>query len=295
MNLSHLLVSPPPAAVWLLAADRVAVVRRDRGGALEGAAAPLPEGAVVHGAMGLQGVDAESLAPVLAGLGGAGDRGRRPAVLLPTSWVRCHLLDVEGIRRRSELEEVVRWRLRKLLPAPPEELRLALEPLESRDGRRRVLCVAGLERALSELENAFSRAGMSVGVLTPRLFAVAEPEDGWSLTVEVAADSVAALAFEGPALRLLRLRGLTSRSDVVSAALGELRLLVEYLRSRLGADGEVTVAVAPDAAMDLEPLERWVNGREGLVWRRSAGPPVPGVELPAACRLAAARVLGGAA
>ena len=72
-------------------------------------------------------MDRKGLQEVLARLQERVAGCRRAAVIVPTAWVRTHLMDFDELPRRSlELDDVVRWRLKKLLPVLPSELRVSV-------------------------------------------------------------------------------------------------------------------------------------------------------------------------
>ena len=92
---------------------------------------------------------------------------------MPTSWLRSFLIDVERPPRKDEeLHDVVRWRLKKLLPVAPTDLRLSIVRLPEIDGQKRLLVMAGIERAMHAIESAFGSIGVEVGLITTRLFAL---------------------------------------------------------------------------------------------------------------------------
>ena len=108
------------------------------------------------------------------GPGEAGAAGRQAAgpgtVVLPTAWVRCVQVETGGLpRQRREAEDVIRWRLKKLLPCRPEEVRLDFLPA---GGDGRVMVVLALDHPLSVIEDALAAAGMKVGRIEPTVLAV---------------------------------------------------------------------------------------------------------------------------
>jgi hypothetical protein len=176
MTLQELFTSPPPATGWSLDTAMAAVVRRQSKGGLRCAAAELPDGTFEVGPVGLQAVDEDALRPVLTRLQEEVDGSKRVSIVVPTGWVRCHLLEFENLpRRRTEVRELVIWRLKKLLPVPPASLRLAIVPVPPRtdNDTRRLLVMVGVERALAALEGVFESVAASPGIVTPRLFAIA--------------------------------------------------------------------------------------------------------------------------
>jgi len=93
--------TPAPRTAWALAGDTAAVVHNDRKRGPLCAGIALEPGVLEVGAVGLQGVDRERLAPVLANLQARVDGARRASVVIPAGWVRGHLLELEEVPRLS--------------------------------------------------------------------------------------------------------------------------------------------------------------------------------------------------
>lgn len=268
-----LLHSRPPSTVWFLSSDGATVAVRQRSGVWSTATVGFDGDPFTLGAVGLHGVDAEALRTRLGELQQEAQAGGRPVVVLPSTWIRCHILELSGVpRRRAEMEEVVRWRLKKVIAVPPAELRLSVVPLGKADGRHRLLCVVALERAVAALEQVFAGFGIEPGVVTPRLFALPLSGDGWRVLFEAERTSLAAKVLAGEDLRLVRLKTLSSTTGPVSAVRRELRLLAAHLRDV--ADGS-EVAVTVLGSDPVLTAEGWavVDAEPGLT-RHEARPAV---------------------
>ncbi len=96
MNWKKLLTTPPPSTCWSLDAQLAAVATRDGKGELIGQVQPLIEGAVEIGPVGLHAVNRELLEPALTEALADLKPSRRVAVVVPTGWIRTHLLDFEA-------------------------------------------------------------------------------------------------------------------------------------------------------------------------------------------------------
>jgi len=152
MNWEKLLTSPPPETGWDLGTAQAAVVHRTGPEELHCAVEDVPPGAFEVGPVGLQAVDREALAPVLTRLKGAAEGTTTAAVVVPTGWLRAFLLEADKLpRRESEVLDVIRWRLKKLLPVAPADLRLSVIRVGEAEGRRQVMVLAGIERAVLSL------------------------------------------------------------------------------------------------------------------------------------------------
>ena len=289
MNWQRLLTNPPPTTAWLLDGTVVAGLRWDSDGSIRCGVEAMPEGACEVGRVGLQAIDKDRLAAVIDAVNERIDGARRAAVVLPTGWVRTNLFEFDEMpRKRAELSQVVRWRLKKLLPVLPSELRLSAMPQRA-DGRRRLLvCMVGVERAMADLEETFSRVGIVPGLMTPRLFALASgPAAGRQLLVQQEEGFLSLLLVVDDVVRLLRTKPLATGSTADSAVPGEMRLALQFIRSDLGVDGEIVVYLSTESETLTVELAEW--------WKRQAAVRLeePMVMLPFADPALADR-LGGA-
>ena len=108
----------------------------------------MPQGVCDVGPVGIQTVNRDRLSTALGAVQGRIDGARRAAAVVPTGWIRTHLFQFSDLpRRQSELDQVVRWRLKKLLPVLPSELRVSAIPQRAVDGQKPLLCMVGVERA----------------------------------------------------------------------------------------------------------------------------------------------------
>ncbi len=259
--MKRLLSSPPPSTVWLLDDVLAMVARRDRKGGVHAAAAPMPSGAVEIGPVGLQAVHAEPLRSVIQPLHEKVEGSHRAAVVVATGWTRCHLLDVERVpKRRAEMEEVVRWRLKKLLPVLPTELRLAAVVQTLDGGRRQLLCLAGFERGFAGLESVFSGIEVEVGLITPQLLAMAQavPAAPARLLVQQEKGFLSMLLAQRQVARLVRTKPLPGAGDVRASVEQELHLALGFIRERLGVAEPLRVLpLCADAEVDRLLRDRW--------------------------------------
>jgi hypothetical protein len=268
MNWHQLFTSPPPAAVWDLDMEDAAVVHRVNPGEFHCASEGLPSNAFEIGPVGLQAVNRKLIETPVAKLRGAAEGTTTAAVVVPSGWLRSFLMPAEQLpRREREVEDVVRWRLKKLLPVSPTELRLSIVRLPEIGGTRQIMVLAGVERAIAALEEAFIEVGVEVGLITTRLFAVAGgmPADQHpAMLVQVEDGYLSLMVIQGGVPRLLRTKLLPPRLETVEAIERELRLTVEFVRDRIGLDGELHVTiVCPKPALDSD-LRAWLSGRAGV-------------------------------
>ena len=183
---------------------------------------------------------ATALAPFLAQL------PRTPlALLLPTRYFRAFALDLGGElpKRRSEVDAMLRFRLKRLLPYKPEAARLAFRPDDAAPGR--LLALAAYEPVLRQWEHAIQACGFSAGWVLPASFAalaawrIDSPDrdpaqtDAVRLLIDCDGAGVNLIAARGGAPLLLRSKALLSGESAAALAGGEAALTAAYLRDKL--------------------------------------------------------------
>ena len=267
MTLQELFTSPPPATGWSLDTAMAAVVRRQGRDELRSAASELPDGTFEIGPVGLQAVDEDALRPILTRLHEEVAGSKRVSVVVPTGWVRCHLLEFDSLpRRRAEIRELVIWRLKKLLPVPPASLRLAMVPVPPRtdDDKRRLLIMVGVERALAALEAVFESVGASPGIITPRLFAVADAFDKVPrlFVVQQERGFLALILVLDGTPAVIRTKPLAG--DDWSVVERELGLTVGFAARTFDVEAGLEVALSVEDRVLADRLQGWVASTEGV-------------------------------
>lgn len=269
MNWEQLLTSPPPATAWDLGENESLVVHRTGPGELHCAAEDVPSGAFEVGTVGLQAVHEDAVSPVLTRLKGAAEGTSTAAVVVPTGWMRSFLLEADKLpRKESEVHDVVRWRLKKLLPVAPTDLRLAVVRLPEVMGRRQVLVLAGIERAVASLESIFRAIGVEPGLITTRLFALVPrtpPSERPLMLIQLEPGFLSLLLLVDGIPRLLRTKLLSPGAASGDAIVRELKLDLEFIRDKIGVGDQIEVKlVCEDDASGAE-LKRWVAGQDDVV------------------------------
>jgi len=217
------------------------------------------------------------------------------SLVVPDAWLRSVFTDCAELPRAAQArDEVLRWKLRRLVPFRVDELRLgAVEvtplpgPPENESEPRRVLLGFGLEQLLAQLEDAFAAAGVRIGQITSvslALVSALEPAEGGDVeALAVVEGEGYSLVFTRQSPRraepvLHRYKGIAGGPpEAASSALvaRDLRLTANFLEERLGGArlGRVVLVAPPEA----EPV--WMERlREGL----GASPqPLDGRHLPA--------------
>lgn len=274
MKIPDSFTSPPPATGWSLDTEVAAVVRRQAKTELRCAAVDIPEGTFDIGPVGLQAVDEDKLRPVLTRLQEEVEGSNRAAVVVPTSWLRTHLLEFEELpRRQADIHDMVMWRLKKLLPVPPSSLRLATVAQPPTEGDcRRLLILVGVERAMAALEAAFESVNVSPGLITPRLFAVAGSSDLGSpmLTIQQEAGSLSIMLLLDDSPHVVRTKPLVASDWAVVER--ELVLTMAYIESRFGVKDGMTVGLSVEDEHLGDRLKNWVDEEASLTVASTPAP-----------------------
>lgn len=278
MNWERILTSRPPSTGWVFDSEMVAVAHRSKTEEIHCTAEDLPGGVLDVGPVGLQAVHDEALGPVLARLKGVAEGTGTAAVIVPTSWLRSFLIDVDRLpRREEELQEVVRWRLRKLLPVPPAELRLSVVRLPESEGQRRLLVMAGIERAIAGIEACFAAVGVEVGLITTRLFSLVPRlarESAGTLVIQHEESFLSLLLLVDGVPRLLRTKPLARSDQDDTTVLREATMTLGFIRESVGVDGEIEVRLSCERPETDAYMRGWLAEQTGLVpAAETMGPP----------------------
>jgi len=139
---------------------------------VETAEVELPEEAIGSGLLGAPGREPARLEAAVAELVASLDETVREASLVvPDAWLRVAFTDVAELPTGAQREDVLRWKLKRLVPFRVDELRLtsvevAPLPLQPSEEPHRVLLGFGVESLLAQLEDAFAAAGVRIGRIT---------------------------------------------------------------------------------------------------------------------------------
>ena len=101
---------------------------------------------------------------------------REASLVLPDAWLRLTFIESLELPRAAEArDEIVRWKVKRLLPFRVEDLRLVAEPvapLPQQSEPKRLLVAYALEALLVQLEEAFAAAGVWLGRITSESLAL---------------------------------------------------------------------------------------------------------------------------
>lgn len=202
---------------------------------------------------------------------------KEASLVIPDSWFRVTFTDVEQLPSKpSERTDILRWKLKRLVPFRVEELRLAAEEVEPlpegtpEGGAHRIILGFGLEALLAQLEEAFEDAGIHLGqILNASLAALTllegDPSTEGLTALALVEDGGYTLAFSRHGEPVLhRFKG--STSEVAASARGsfvqrDLKLTRKFLDEQF--PGETVERVVLASPPEQEPDWRvWLE--EGL-------------------------------
>ena len=266
--LSSVRESPAPAVAVEIAANRVSAASLDwRGGApviAAHAVEPLPVGALVPA---LTAVNTHDRAAVVAALGRVIERIGRPrrvGLILPDTVAKVSLVRFERVPPRTQdLDQLVRWQVRKTAPFPIEDAQVSYVPgRRAADGQEFIVSLAR-RSVVEEYEGLCGDVGAHAGLVDLSTFnminavlAAAAPTADW-LLVNIAADYTSIALLRGPDLIFFRNRatdGEGTLADLVHST-------TMYYEDRLQGAGFTRVILAGAGSADADHLRRSVEER----------------------------------
>ncbi len=231
------LEAPLPDAVFQVAARSLAGIRvfpreRSVGGRFimalpDGAVRPAFEGANIGDPALLESKVREGMAKLGLGQGTA-------AILFPELCARVFLLPLESSPASDkERDQIVRWRIGKMMPQLPENARFAHQSIGSGNGERILAAVARPE-VVREYEEVFIRAGLAPGNVTvPSLSLLgllpAGSED--ALVVDVEDDSLSITAVVGAEPALFRQKPFVLEREPGTPLAGRINALITEIEN----------------------------------------------------------------
>ena len=257
--LSTLRESPAPAAAVEIAADRVSAASLERRGTQAvvsaHAAEPLPEGAIVPA---LTGTNIHDRATVVGALNRALERIGRPrrvGLVVPDVIARVSLLKFERVPARAQdLDQLVRWQVKKGLPFPIEDAQVSYVPaMRHEDGQEFLVSLARRDVVL-EYEGLCTEAGAHAGVVDLATLSVINavlagagaPTADW-LLVNMAASYTSIALLRGSNIIFFRNRA----ADTEGTLADLVHQTAMYYEDRLTGGGLSRVLLAGAAAAEV--------------------------------------------
>lgn len=265
MSMLSIREAPAPAVALEIAADRVSAASLDwRGGKAyiaSHAVEPLPDGVVVPSLTASnirdRAVLATSVNRVLERMGRPG----RIGLVVPDVVAKVSLVRFEKLPARAhDLDQLVRWQVRKSAPFPIEEAQVSYVPgAHAADGHELIVSLAR-RNVVEEYERLCAEAGAHAGLVDLATFNVvnavlagsAAPTADW-LLVNIAADSASIALLRGPHLIFFRNRA----ADTDGTLADLVHQTAMYYEDRLQGGGFSRVLLAGGAgARDTAGVEQ---------------------------------------
>ncbi len=179
--LAKWLASPPPDAAVEIAPERVSAAAASRGGSGGAALAvqahavePLPPGAVVPSLTSQNIVDPAAVAAaVRTVLGRLGTRPARVALIIPDLAAKVSLLKFDQVPdKREDLDQLVRWQVRKSAPFPIEEACITYTAGLRDAGAGEFVVALARRHVIEEYEQVCAAAGVYAGLVDLATFSI---------------------------------------------------------------------------------------------------------------------------
>lgn len=169
---------------------------------------------------------------------------KRWSVALPDAAARTIVVALESKpSSRSELNEVISWKIERVVATPPGELRTTRQRISPAAGHDRYLVTVAHNEVLSQYESVFAGLGWNAGLILPRHMGEAQwlmwdDSPGDKMLVSANRDGFTSLIIRNSELSLVRtvVCGRESISD-------ELHRFALYYLDRLAGDGGVQNAL----------------------------------------------------
>jgi hypothetical protein len=265
--------APPPTAAVEIAAHHVSAACIDRrGGRLvvsSHAVEPLPEAALVPSLASPNVRDKAEVAAAVGRVLGAVGRPKRVGLVIPDPVAKVSLVRFEHVPpRRTDLDQLVRWQVRKAAPFPIEDAQVSyVRGLSAADGQEFIVTLA--KRAVvQEYEELAAANGAHAGivdlstfnVVNAALAAATPPAADW-LLVHMASDYASIAILRGAGLMFFR-----SRAAEDEGTLADLvHQTAMYYEDRLQGAGfdRVMLCGASVHAADVDQICRSLQDRLG--------------------------------
>lgn len=227
MTLPAFLQQAPPAVAVDIAPGRVAVARIERRPAGPVLAAhaveALPDGAITGALAGPNMADvAVVAAAVERACSNAGGHRGRVCLVVPDSIARVSIVRFESVpARAADLEELIRWQVKKTTPFPLDDAVVAFTPGAAVGGGQEFVVTVARRDVVEQYESACASAGCHAGVVdlatfnvTNAVLAADQSAQGDWLLVHAAASYVSLAVLRDGHVIFYRTRGEESEGSI---------------------------------------------------------------------------------
>ena len=273
--LTSWLASPPPDAALELAPESVsgAVVsaRGSEATVQSFAFEPLPAGALVSSLTAQNLVDRAAVVAAIKAVVDRIGRPRKVALVVPDLATRVSLVRFDQMpSSREDLDQLIRWQVKKSAPFPIEEASLTWTPgSQAIDGGHEFVVALARRDVIREYESACESAGLHAGLVDLSTFSVVNcylaggrvPTGDW-LVVQVRSDYTSIAIMRGGDVIFFRNRG-EGEGDALADLVHQTTM---YYQDRLSGQGFTRVLVGGTGRPggDLEMARRGLEERLGV-------------------------------
>ena len=219
------------------------------------ASEPIPNGLVMPGLAALNISDVPALSQIVGKTLGqlGGGKPSRVSLLVPDTVAKVSLLKLEKVpARSSDLQEIVRWQIRKSAPFPMEQAVLSISPgARGADGGSEFVVALSRADVIQQYEQACLMAGAHAGLVDLSTFGVingilasATPPSGDWLLVHVTDTYLTLAVVRDNALLFFRNRG--EDEGTLSDLIHQTAM---YYEDRLSGGGFARVVIAGAARL----------------------------------------------
>lgn len=258
MSLRALFQTPPPDVAIEIDHAHVAAARLVWRGNQAVVAAhaheALPAGAVVPSLASLNIADVPAVAKVVARVLAELGKPSRAALVVPDTVAKVSLLKLEKIpAKAADLNEIVRWQVRKTAPFPIEQAVLSVSPgVAAADGSREMVVALARADVIQQYEQACLMAGAETGLVDLATFSVlngilavpARPAGDW-LLVHITDTYLTLAVMRDEALLFFRHRGEEAEGTLADL----IHQTAMYYEDRLHGAGFARVLIAGGARL----------------------------------------------
>jgi len=269
------LASPPPDAALELAPDSVSgavVSARGAEATVQSFAfEPLPAGALVPSLTGQNLVDRPAVVAAIKAVIDRIGRPKKVALVVPDLATRVSLVRFDQLpASREDLDQLIRWQVKKSAPFPIEEASLTWTPgSQAIEGGHEFVVALARQDVIREYESACESAGLHAGLVDLSTFSVVNcylaggrvPTGDW-LVVQVRSDYTSIAIMRGGDVIFFRNKG-EGEGDTLGDLVHQTTM---YYQDRLSGQGFTRVLVGGTGRPggDLEMARRGLEERLGV-------------------------------